>query len=86
MSKCKVYPEISREAVNSFRRHAEQSGHRLPDGDSFVTEARGVRMSVDYVEAQQTLTLCIVHKGLLPTEKMVWDELDSQMHQAEAST
>ena len=79
MDNCKEYPGITRAAVDKFREQSEKSGQPLPPGDSYVIEKSGVKLSVTYNEAAQTLTACILEKpGFIP-DSMVWAVVDDQM-------
>jgi len=81
---CKEYPGITREALHKFREQSEKSGQPLPPGDSFVIEKSGVKLSVEYLEAAQTLKMCIVEKpGFIP-DSMVWAIVDDQMRRGSA--
>ena len=82
MDNCKESPGITRESVNKFREQSEKSGQPLPPGDSFVIEKSGVKLSVEYIEATQTLKACILEKpGFIP-DSMVWAVVDDQMRRA----
>jgi len=76
---CKEYAGMSREAVNKLREQSQKSGQPLPPGDSYVIEKSGVKLSVEYMEAAQTLKMCILEKpGFIP-DSMVWAVVDDQM-------
>ena len=81
---CKEYPGITRERINKFRAETEKSGQPLPPGDSFVIEKSGVKISLEYSEAAQTLKVCILEKpGFIP-DSMVWTIIDDQMRRGAA--
>jgi hypothetical protein len=76
---CKEYIGVSRQALAKFREQSEKSGQPLPPGDSYVIEKSGIKLSVEYIEADQTLKMCILEKpGFIP-DSMVWAVVDDQM-------
>ena len=76
MAETKAYAGIGRSALDCLKQHLESGGIIPPAGDSGIFGYQGVKLSVTYMEADQTLQFDIVEKPFFVPADLVWTLLD----------
>ncbi|HEV3275685.1 MAG TPA: hypothetical protein VG860_02620 [Terriglobia bacterium] len=79
MTDCRRYEGVTAEKMEQVKQGLERSGVRLPDGPSGIIEAMGVRVSVNFVAAEQTLEVCIIEKPPFIPDTLIWAQIESPL-------
>jgi hypothetical protein len=77
MAETKEYGGITRSTLDCLKQRFQSQGVAPPEGDSGTIEQQGVRLSVTYVEAEQTLKFGLIEKPFFIPDDLVWTLLDN---------
>lgn len=79
MADCRRYEGVTAEKMEQVKQGLLRSGIKLPDGPSGMIEAMGVKVSVNYVAADQALDVCIIERpGFIP-DTLIWAQIESPL-------
>jgi hypothetical protein len=79
MPDCRRYEGITEEKMEQVKQGLAKSGIKPPDGPVGVIEAMGVKVSMNYVAADQALDVCIVDKPLFIPDSLIWAQIESPL-------
>lgn len=79
MEDCKDYNGVTREKFDTLKQVMRNNGMTPPEGDSGVIEAMGVKVSIAYNAAAQSLKVCILEIPAFIPAQMVWAQLESSL-------
>ncbi len=79
MVDCRRYEGVTQEKMERVKQGLARSGINLPDGPNGVIEAMGVKVSVNYVAADQALDVCIVEKPPFIPDTLIWAQIESPL-------
>jgi hypothetical protein len=77
MGDCRRYEGVTPEKMESIKQGLLKSGIKPPDGPSGMIEAMGVKVSVNYAEADQALDVCIIDKPPFIPDSLIWAQIES---------
>jgi hypothetical protein len=79
MDDSRRFEGITPEIVGRLKQGLLQKGIKPFDGDSGTIEAMGVKLSVDYQAAQQTLDIRILEKPAFIPDSLVWAQVEGPL-------
>jgi hypothetical protein len=79
MDDCRRFEGITAEKLESLKQGLQQRGIKLPEGGNGIIEAMGVKLSVNYVAADNALDICIVEKPAFIPAAVVWSQVEGPL-------
>lgn len=79
MPDCRRYEGVTAEKMEQVKQGLLRSGIKPPDGPSGTIEAMGVKVSVNYVAADQALDVCIIEKPMFIPDTLIWAQIESPL-------
>ena len=70
---------ITPEKLEKLKQGLQRSGIKLPEGASGIIEAMGVKVSMNYLAAENALDLCIVEKPSFIPSSLVWAQVEGPL-------
>lgn len=82
MADGKEYSGVTEAGIQSLRQSLQELGITVPEGDSGVVTYQGVKLGIDYAQADQKLSLKILEKPAFIPESLIWQMLDARVQKA----
>ena len=79
MDDCRRFDGITAEKMENLKQGLQQKGIRLPEGGNGIIEAMGVKLSVNYLAAENALDICIVDKPVFIPSSVVWAQVEGPL-------
>jgi hypothetical protein len=79
MADTREFTNVNRTALDCLKQELTKLGVKPPEGDSGTVETQGVKVQVDYTEAQQKLRVTLLEKPFFLTDDLVWSLLNSTL-------
>jgi len=76
MPDCRRYEGVTAEKMERVKQGLIRSGIKPPEGPAGMIEAMGVKVSVNYVAADQALDICIVDKPEFIPDTLIWAQIE----------
>lgn len=79
MPDCRRYEGVTAEKLERVKQGLARNGITLPDGPNGLIEAMGVKVSVNYVAADQALDVCIIERPMFIPDTLIWAQIESPL-------
>ncbi len=85
MAASKTYDGVGDGAMECLRKELQSMGIAPPEGEAGTIEYQGVKLSITYTAAVQTLCVEITSKPAFVPESLVWQLLDVRVQKCAQS-
>lgn len=85
MADGKEYSGVTEAGIQSLRQSLQELGITVPEGDSGTVTYQGVKLGIDYAQAEQKLSVKILEKPAFIPESLIWQMLDARVQKCIAS-
>lgn len=82
MADGKEYSGVTEAGIQSLRQSLQELGITVPEGDSGTVTYQGVKLGIDYAQAEQKLSVKILEKPAFIPESLIWQMLDARVQKA----
>lgn len=82
MADGKEYSGVTEAGIQSLRQSLQELGITVPDGDSGTVTYQGVKLGIDYAQAEQKLSVKILEKPAFIPESLIWQMLDARVQKS----
>ena len=79
MDDCRRFEGITLEKLENLKRGLQQRGIKLPEGGNGIIEAMGVKLSVNYLAAENAIDICIIEKPAFIPSSVVWAQVEGPL-------
>ena len=79
MDDCRRFEGITPEKLEGLKQGLQQKGIKLPEGGNGIIEAMGVKLSVNYLAAENAIDICILEKPAFIPASLVWSQVEGPL-------